>query len=136
LECDLQQQTCQAEILNCEEDPLEPNNDPENPISLAPGFHPDLTICAIFGLPAEQADCWRIGLDEGERLIATATFDHQELDLDMFLFTELVIEVDASLSRTDDERIDFSAPTDGPYILCLYPQGPGAVTYDLRVTVR
>ncbi len=134
--CDVQNQVCDQGVAFCEEDEMEPNNRIDDAISLAPGTYNDLRICATFEPPAISGDCWELDVRQDERLEVLATFDHQALNLDLFLYTITRVEIAAATSRTDNESLDWTAPIDGLYVLCVIPADEGEITYDLRVTVR
>jgi Cys-rich repeat protein len=121
--CDISSGTCRPE--GCPEDPLEPNDDPEEATPLDPGELEDLTLCA------GDLDWFSIYLSRGDRLQVIVTTDF--LNADHFLTTLFDPEAGEVLQE-DTLLIDHTVSQDAAYLLRIQTSDSRAA-YGMRVTV-
>ncbi len=114
---------------SCEDDVLEPNGTEDGAPRIEPGRHEGLRLC-----PGDE-DHYGFYLFADQRLMARAFFSHSEGDLQMQLLDASGGVLAESRSATDDERIEWTAATEGEVRIRLWIEGGGGpVRYvlDLR----
>jgi len=105
------------------------NQDRTNATDVGPGTYGDLAIVD------DDRDVFAIDVNEGERVVADATFAHAENDLALALTDAGGTTVASANSSTDDERLRFVAPSTGTYYLEVTGQAGAATTYALDLTI-
>jgi len=105
------------------------NQDRANATALDSGMHADL------GMVDDDRDVFSVDLRAGERLGATIEFTHAENDLGLALTDDSGTRRNSSDTGTDDERLGFTAGSDGTYYLTVTGEAGANATYDLNLTV-
>jgi hypothetical protein len=82
-------------------------------------------------------DCFTLDLRFEEFLHVTATFEHQDGDLDLRLYDSDFSLVSFSQTETDDESLSFAAPDNASFIVCVEPVGPAfSSLYTLDIMIE
>lgn len=116
----------------------ETNDATSRATKLPPGEYEDLHLIGI-----SSTDYYAIDLQSNESLEATAEFDHDEADIDLYLKHPVfnpedtyASVIERSISDTDDERLVWHARQSGTHYLRAWAAGYGGtqVSYDLNIT--
>lgn len=108
---------------------LEPNDDFDSAVTVSSGTYSDLAI------DENDVDVYALGLDAGESLSVTVTFNHSEGDLDAALVDATSRRTVAiSESVTDNESISYVAPANGTYYLVVYGYQNATAPYNLSIS--
>lgn len=118
--CDGWADACDLACSGCVDDAYEPNDVAINVASLPAGTY-DMVLCPC------RDDWFAFHVGAGGRIRASASFTHALIDIDMRLFvvnpdgSGTGAQVDTSVTTSDVESIDFTAPEAGTYFLRIYP---------------
>lgn len=109
-------------------DRFEPNDDFATAATPERGTYRNLSV--VDG----ESDLYRVHLDADQPLVVTASFAHDDGDLDLQLYDGNRTLVADSTSTTDNERIEFRARASGTYYLRVWGFGGASSTYDLTLS--
>ncbi len=104
--------------VGCAADRYEENDSLAQSRRITPGSHANLSVCLDSGVYDD--DYYAVVMRGGEVLTATIRFRNAEGNIDMVLQDTTGAALIGSWTRTDDESIRFSAPSDGTYYLYVY----------------
>jgi len=93
----------------CSEDSYEDNDSQGSPSAVTPGTFTGLRVC-----PTDE-DWFQVLVLSGETITATATFDHAEGDIDLYLFDASATELDYSMSSADTETVTYDVTSPNNY---------------------
>lgn len=110
-----------------EVDRFEPNNSQEEATLLVSGFYPDLTL-------DKQPDWYKITVKAGGSVRAQIEFNHNQGDLDLFLFNQ-TDRIERSESQTGSEYISRGNLEPGDYYLLVQGYEAAQNGYTLKLEV-
>jgi hypothetical protein len=133
-DCNGYRDDCDSQCNGCDDDYFEPNDTPFSVPMVTPDSYSDLKICPC------REDWFAFLVGEGGRINVTASFSHDEIDIDLKLYTADAAEahsdvtVASSTLTADEESIDFTSTGPGNYYLRVYSfRQDDQGTYDLTV---
>jgi len=114
---------CQAPQCVCQAEAGDPNGSCGQATGLPPGFYDELAIC-----PAGDEDYYSFQLDSGQKLTVSIFFEHDDGDLELFIYNKSSCSsyLKSSTTGTDDESIVFVAPATGTYAVRVLEFGKQA----------
>lgn len=119
----------------CVDDAFEPNNTSGTATTIQPGAFPDMSICSLV-----QDDYYRLLVPAGRTLNVDLAFDHNEGDIELFLYNNQGGGfLGASQGTTNTESVSWFAAQDTTVNIrvTMFPDG-GAFTgnfYDMNVAI-
>ena len=118
------------ETTQTDGDRLEPNDERVTATDVGTGgSYDDLSIHT-----GTDEDYFAVDVSAGEAITADVSFTHADGDLDAILVDSSGTTVASSVSISDDEAIEYTAPSDGTYYVVVYGYADAENDYDLSVT--
>jgi hypothetical protein len=116
-------------LVVCLEDAFEPNNAPTQAINLSSGAYPELALC-----PADY-DWYTFDVSAGKVVSVDINFVHDDGDLDLRLYHESSFNqpVASSLSKSDNESIEYITLQSGVYFIRVNGFAGSGNQYDLSL---
>jgi L,D-transpeptidase catalytic domain/Bacterial pre-peptidase C-terminal domain len=102
-----------TDLDGCADDPYEG----DDPAVMASGNYVGLVMCR------GDRDAYLVNLSAGDTLTVTVNFTHSVADLDVLLTDANEVVVDRSTSTSDQETVTVTAPSDGTYMVQVFPYG-------------
>lgn len=119
--CDPELRLCSTQ---CIDDVFEPNDNFGEPSFIEIGQPQDYRMCLSEGQPPEESgDCFQFDVFEPSTVRITATFSHEQGDLNLALINPLFEEVGRAASEDDDEVLELEVTELGSYRFCVEPAG-------------
>ncbi len=117
---------------SCPDDTLEDNDT----LQTAPYFGLPFNFNNLRVCPGDD-DYFGFPLNAGDHVRVNVKFDHSFGDVDIRLYNQAGNQVANSETGTDDEQINYVAPTTGPYAVRVFLFNPPATgnTYDIQVSI-
>jgi len=108
------------------DDRFEPNDDYNESATPERGTYEDLSLDG-------EDDFYQLQLEESQEVDVTLAFSHAQGDVDLEIHGPDRTTLNDSMSTTDDERIQFTAPSTGTYYVRVWPFWGDSTTYDLEL---